>query len=120
MKHEESVKIDQLTKQLDYDTCVIIVGDAAMAPYELYQLTGDKEFYYRYLFYGSEVNNEGITGWQRLLQLKTRFSRIIWLNPRYLLGISNASSYRLRSANVSNDFRRFRKWHTKAIAKVLN
>ena len=81
MRHEESVKIDQLNKQLDYDTCVIIVGDAAMAPYELYQLTGDKEFYYRYLFYGSEVNNEGITGWQRLLQLKTRFSRIIWLNP---------------------------------------
>ena len=27
------------------------------------------------------MSDEGITGWQRLLQLKTRFSKIVWLNP---------------------------------------
>ena len=81
MKHTKRIKIEKLLKQLDGDTCVIIVGDAAMAPYELFHLTGNKEFFYRNLFYNSDVSDEGITGWQRLLQLKTRFSKIIWLNP---------------------------------------
>ena len=81
MKYTEGVELDDLMTQLNNDTCVIIVGDAAMAPYELFQLSADKEFFYRHLFYGSDSSLEGMTGWQRLMQLKARFSKIIWLNP---------------------------------------
>ncbi len=81
MKYTEGIKLEELIRQSDPDTCVIIVGDAAMAPYELFQLTGDKEFFYRHLIYGSNVSIEGITGWQRLMHLKSIFSKMIWLNP---------------------------------------
>ncbi len=81
MKYSEGLKLEVLMNQLDKDTCIIIVGDAAMAPYELFHLTSDKEFFYKHLFYGPDFDLGSVTGWDRLLQLKSVFSKIIWLNP---------------------------------------
>lgn len=60
---------------LDSEYKVIIVGDAAMAPEELYSVTGN----YR-------GPNDGLSGMEWLNLLKKHFKRVIWLNPKMAPG----------------------------------
>ena len=66
-----SLPTDQLLRQLDADTKVILVGDACMYPGELFSAGGAIDYYY----YNREV---GIVWLQRLAD---HFSDAIWLNP---------------------------------------
>lgn len=60
---------------LDSDYKVIIVGDAAMAPEELYSTSGN----YR-------GPNDGLSGEEWLLQLKRHYKKVVWLNPKMAPG----------------------------------
>jgi len=64
-----------MLKNLDSDYKVIIVGDAAMAPEELYSTTGN----YR-------GPNDGLSGYEWLSLIKKHFKRVIWLNPKMAPG----------------------------------
>ena len=62
-------------RNLDSDYKVIIVGDAAMAPEELYSPSGN----YR-------GPNDGLPGWDWLLLLKRHYRKIVWLTPKMAYG----------------------------------
>ncbi|MGL5260273.1 MAG: VWA containing CoxE family protein [Lachnospiraceae bacterium] len=62
-------------RNLDSDYKVIIVGDAAMAPEELYSDTGN----YR-------GPNGGMSGIEWLKLLKRKYKKIVWLNPKMAPG----------------------------------
>ena len=62
-------------KNLDNNYKVIIVGDAAMAPEELYSETGN----YR-------GPNNGLSGMQWLQLMKRHYKKIVWLNPKMAPG----------------------------------
>jgi len=64
-----------LFKNLDNNYKVIIVGDAAMAPEELYSDTGN----YR-------GPNGGLSGWEWLRLMKRHYKKIVWLNPKMAPG----------------------------------
>ncbi|MBQ8924427.1 MAG: VWA containing CoxE family protein [Lachnospiraceae bacterium] len=66
------VDLDYLFRHTDKDYKVIIVGDAQMAPEELFDVNGN----YR-------GPNDGRSGyeWNRLL--RDKYKKIIWLNPRF-------------------------------------
>lgn len=66
---------DWLFKNLDNNYKVIIVGDAAMAPEELYSDTGN----YR-------GPNGGLSGWDWLRLMKRHYKKIVWLNPKMAPG----------------------------------
>ncbi len=65
------VDTDWMFRNLDSDYKVIIVGDAAMAPEELYSDTGN----YR-------GPNGGYSGWDWLTQVKKHYKKIVWMNPK--------------------------------------
>lgn len=88
------IETDWLLKNLSSDYKVIIVGDAAMAPEELYSLTGN----YR-------GPNDGYSGMEWLLMLKRHFKRVIWLNPKMATG--NAP-WREAETAVKNTFQMYR------------
>ncbi len=69
------IDTEWMFKNLDSDYKVIIVGDAAMAPEELYSDTGN----YR-------GPNGGLSGEQWLLLLKQHYKKIVWLNPKMAPG----------------------------------
>lgn len=69
------IETEWMFKNLDSDYKVIIVGDAAMAPEELYSVTGN----YR-------GPNDGLSGYEWLSLMKKHFKRIIWLNPKMAPG----------------------------------
>lgn len=69
------IETEWLFKNLSSDYKVIIVGDAAMAPEELYSVTGN----YR-------GPNDGYSGMEWLQMLKKHFKRVIWLNPKMAAG----------------------------------
>ncbi|MBE5847603.1 MAG: VWA containing CoxE family protein [Lachnospiraceae bacterium] len=69
------VETEWLFRNLDSDYKVIIVGDAAMAPEELYSETGN----YR-------GPNNGLSGMDWLLLLKKHFKKIVWMNPKMAPG----------------------------------
>ena len=69
------VETEWLFKNLDSSYKVIIVGDAAMAPEELYSTTGN----YR-------GPNDGLSGYEWLSLMKKHYKRIIWLNPKMAPG----------------------------------
>ncbi|MBO4900226.1 MAG: VWA containing CoxE family protein [Lachnospiraceae bacterium] len=69
------VDTDWLFKNLDSDYKVMIVGDAAMAPEELYSKTGN----YR-------GPNNGYSGWEWLHLMKSHYKHIVWLNPKMAPG----------------------------------
>lgn len=71
----EWIETEWLLKNLDSNYKVIIVGDAAMAPEELYSKTGN----YR-------GPNGGLSGMEWLQLLKHHFKRVIWLNPKMAPG----------------------------------
>jgi len=61
------------------DTKFIIVGDAYMAPYELFQMTGSmSEFYYSFT---KDSKKSDKTGLERVQMLKRFFNDTIWINP---------------------------------------
>ena len=71
----EWVDTEWLFRNLDSDYKVIIVGDAAMAPEELYSTTGN-----------SRGPNGGLSGYDWLLLMKKHYKKIIWLNPKMAPG----------------------------------
>lgn len=66
------VDLDYLFKHTDKDYKIIIVGDAQMAPEELYDLNGN----YR-------GPNDGRSGYEWNLLFREKYKRAIWLNPRF-------------------------------------
>jgi len=69
------VETKWLFRNTDSDYKVIIVGDAAMAPEELYSDTGN----YR-------GPNDGLSGEQWLLSVKRHYKKVVWLNPKMAPG----------------------------------
>ncbi|MBR4574625.1 MAG: VWA containing CoxE family protein [Lachnospiraceae bacterium] len=83
-----------ILKNLNSEYKVIIVGDAAMAPEELYSPTGN----YR-------GPNDGYSGMEWLQMLKKHFKRIIWLNPKMAPG---SAPWREAETAVKNTFSMYR------------
>ncbi len=69
------VETEWMFRNLDSDYKVLIIGDAAMAPEELYSDTGN----YR----GS---NGGLSGYEWLKLVKRHYKRVVWLNPKMAPG----------------------------------
>lgn len=69
------IETEWMFRNLDSDYKVIIVGDAAMAPEELYSVTGN----YR-------GPNGGLSGMDWLLLMKRHYKKIVWLNPKMAPG----------------------------------
>ena len=71
----EWIDTEWMFRNLDSDYKVIIVGDAAMAPEELYSTSGN----YR-------GPNGGLSGMDWLLLLKKHYKKIVWMNPKMAPG----------------------------------
>lgn len=71
----EWIDTEWMFRNLDSDYKVIVVGDAAMAPEELYSVTGN----YR-------GPNGGLSGYEWLQLLKRHYKKIVWLNPKMAPG----------------------------------
>ena len=69
------IDTEWMFRNLDKDYKVIIVGDAAMAPEELYSETGN----YR-------GPNGGLSGFEWLKLLKRHYKKVVWLNPKMAPG----------------------------------
>lgn len=69
------IETEWMFRNLDSDYKVIIVGDAAMAPEELYSTTGN----YR-------GPNGGLSGMEWLMLMKRHYKKIVWLNPKMAPG----------------------------------
>ena len=69
------IDTDWMFRNLDSDYKVLIVGDAAMAPEELYSDTGN----YR-------GPNGGLSGWEWLKLVKKHYKKVVWLNPKMAPG----------------------------------
>lgn len=69
------IETEWMFRNLDSDYKVIIVGDAAMAPEELYSDTGN----YR-------GPNGGLSGWEWLNLMKRHYKKIVWMNPKMAPG----------------------------------
>ncbi len=69
------VETKWLFRNVDSDYKVIIVGDAAMAPEELYSDTGN----YR-------GPNDGLSGWEWLRLVKSHYKKVVWMNPKMAPG----------------------------------
>ncbi|MCI6552918.1 MAG: VWA containing CoxE family protein [Lachnospiraceae bacterium] len=69
------IDTEWMFRNLDSDYKVIIVGDAAMAPEELYSPTGN----YR-------GPNGGLSGMDWLLLMKRHYKKIVWMNPKMAPG----------------------------------
>ena len=66
------VDLEYLFRHTDKDYKVIIVGDAQMAPEELFDVNGN----YR-------GPNEGMSGYEWNKLFRSKYKKVIWLNPRY-------------------------------------
>jgi uncharacterized protein with von Willebrand factor type A (vWA) domain len=71
------IDLQEVFRLTDKDYKVIIVGDAQMAPEELYDVNGN----YR-------GPNDGKSGYEWNMLLSKKYKKIIWLNPRYHAGLS--------------------------------
>lgn len=69
------IETEWLFRNLDKDYKVLIVGDAAMAPEELFAKDGN----YR-------GPNGGYSGYEWLVRLKGKYKKIAWLNPKMAVG----------------------------------
>ncbi|NLL79869.1 MAG: VWA containing CoxE family protein [Clostridiales bacterium] len=69
------IDTEWMFRNLDKDYKVIIVGDAAMAPEELYSETGN----YR-------GPNGGLSGYEWLKLVKRHYKKVVWLNPKMAPG----------------------------------
>ncbi|MBR3518320.1 MAG: VWA containing CoxE family protein [Lachnospiraceae bacterium] len=68
------IETEWMFRNLDKDFKVIIVGDAAMAPEELYAKDGN----YR-------GPNGGYSGHEWLMRLRRKYKRVVWMNPKMSL-----------------------------------
>lgn len=75
----ESFSFEELKKKYPRDTRFIIVGDAYMAPYELFQMTGSMNDFYRNFM--GDPYQKSVTGIESLKKLKKRYKNCVWLNP---------------------------------------
>lgn len=66
------IDLDYLFRHTDKDYKVIIVGDAQMAPEELFDVNGN----YR-------GPNDGMSGYDWNILFRSKYKKAIWLNPRY-------------------------------------
>ena len=71
MARRESVPTEEVLKKVDETWRCIIVGDAAMAPYELMDSGGSIDMYY--------LNSDSGIVW--LKRIKEKVPRTVWLNP---------------------------------------
>ncbi len=71
------VDLDYLFRHTDKDYKVIIVGDAQMAPEELFDVNGN----YR-------GPNEGMSGYEWNKLFRSKYKKVIWLNPRFHGGLN--------------------------------
>ena len=71
----EWIETEWMFRNLDSDYKVIIVGDAAMAPEELYSESGN----YR-------GPNGGLSGFQWLHLVKRHYKKVVWMNPKMAPG----------------------------------
>ena len=69
------VETEWMFRNLDHDYKVIIIGDAAMAPEELFARDGN----YR-------GPNGGYSGEEWLMRMKQHYKKIVWLNPKMAIG----------------------------------
>ncbi len=79
MNPYEITSFSKLKNMFNPDTRFIIVGDAYMAPYELFQMTGSmREFYYSFV---KDNKKSTLTGMDRVELLKKMYEKSVWLNP---------------------------------------
>lgn len=79
MSFNDRFQFGKLKHNYNADTRFIIVGDAYMAPYELFQMTGNmREYYYNFVKNNKKSN---LTALERVKILKKQFPKTIWLNP---------------------------------------
>lgn len=79
LRSDEALSFDELKKNHPRDTRIIIVGDAYMAPYELFRMTGSMMDFYR--TFSGDINHSSPTGIESVQKLRKRFKNIVWLNP---------------------------------------
>ena len=72
------IDLEEVFRKTDKDYKVIIIGDAQMAPEELFDVNGN----YR-------GPNDGKSGYDWNVMLSKKYKKIIWLNPRYHAGLSS-------------------------------
>lgn len=72
------IDLEELFRKTDKDYKVIIVGDAQMAPEELFDINGN----YR-------GPNDGKSGYEWNQLLRSKYKKVIWLNPRYHGALNN-------------------------------
>ncbi len=90
------VELDHVFRHTDKDYKVIIVGDAAMAPEELTDINGN----YR-------GPNKGLSGLEWCRYFKTKYNKIIWLNPKLHKGLSNQLAWMESEAILAEEFRMY-------------
>lgn len=66
------ISLENVFKKYDKDYKVIIVGDAQMAPEELFEKNGN----YR-------GPNDGLSGYEWCELLLKKYKKVVWMNPRY-------------------------------------
>lgn len=79
LRSDEAISFDELKKKYPKDTRIIIVGDAYMAPYELHQMTGSMNDFYR--SFRGDPYAKSVTGYDSVKKLSKRYKNIVWLNP---------------------------------------
>lgn len=72
------LSLEELFRHTDKDYKVIIVGDAQMAPEELFDKNGN----YR-------GPNDGMSGYEWNQMFREKYKKAIWLNPRYHGGLNS-------------------------------
>lgn len=88
------IETEWMFRNIDSDYKVIIVGDAAMAPEELYSDSGN----YR-------GPNGGLSGEKWLLLVKQHYKNVVWLNPKMAPG---AAPWREAETRVKEIFPMFK------------
>jgi uncharacterized protein with von Willebrand factor type A (vWA) domain len=79
MNPREVTSFSKLKNKFNADTRFIIVGDAYMAPYELFQMTASmREFYFSFV---KENQKSNLTGMDRVELIKKMYEKTVWLNP---------------------------------------
>lgn len=78
------LSIDQFFKRFDSRTRIIIVGDAYMAPYELFEMNGYIRNYYDYFgaHHYQYPMEKSLLAIDRVTQLSTIYPYCVWLNPK--------------------------------------
>lgn len=87
------VDLDYLFRHYDKDYKVVIVGDAQMAPEELFDKNGN----YR-------GPNDGLSGYEWCELLNGKYKKCVWLNPRYHKDMASSFHWMESEAALSKLF----------------